>query len=120
MMSAQQMNRMADEAAARAARRNTKPVKVTSLDQSRKIPFLGDFVPAGFKRVDAAYPGRWAGAVEGYIEVDASGFGSDREPAVGIRGLRQSAPRVLLRDRRGGAVPGGPRNVRKALAESQG
>lgn len=81
-MSAQQMNRLADEAAARAARRNTKPVKVTSLDQSRKIPFLGDFVPAGFKRVDAADPGRWTGAAEGYIEVDASGFGSDREPAL--------------------------------------
>ena len=84
MMSAYQMNKMADDAAKRAKRNTLKPVKFTDFDQKDQIPFLGDYVPRGFKRVDAA-DAPFTGAAEGYIEVDSSGFGADDELAFSMR-----------------------------------
>ena len=80
MMSAYQMNQMADEAAKRAKRNALKPQHFNP--EGDRIPFLGDYVPRGFKRVEAPDCGRWTGAAEGYLEVDSSGFGSDTEPAL--------------------------------------
>lgn len=80
MMSAQQMNRMADEAAERAARKNRNPVKFPG---PKKIPFLGNFVTHGFKRVDCEpIPNRYMGCTEGYLFVDSSGCGNSHEPAL--------------------------------------
>lgn len=91
MMSASQMNRMADDAAKRAKRNALKPQQYVSQAQGNKIPFLGDYVPKGFKRVEAADPGRWTGAAEGYLEVDSSGFGGENEPALTMKQFEEYA-----------------------------
>lgn len=75
MMSAQQMNRLADDAAKRAKRNGLKP-------QRDNIPFLGDYVPKGYRRIDAPNEPREMGCVEGYLFVDASGWGAPNEPAL--------------------------------------
>ena len=81
MMSAQQMNRLADEAAQRAAQRHTRPA-AGPFSPQHKIPFLGDYVAKGFRRIDAPNPPRTMGCNDGYLFVDASGFGNEREPAL--------------------------------------
>lgn len=75
MMSAQQMNRLADDAAKRAKRNAIKPSR-------ENIPFLGDYVPKGFRRVDAPNPPREMGCEDGYLFVDGSGWGAPNEPAL--------------------------------------
>jgi len=82
MMSASQMNRMADDAAKRAKRNGLKPVPYPLGDHAPAIPFLGDYVPKGYRRVDAPNPPRLMGCEDGYLFVDASGWGADDEPAL--------------------------------------
>ena len=81
MMSASQMNRLADEAARRAKRNGIKPV-APPFSAGNQIPFLGDYVPKGYRRIDAPNEPRPMGCVDGYLFVDASGGGAPDEPAL--------------------------------------
>lgn len=81
MMSAQQMNRLADDAAKRAKRNGLKP-KAGPFNSGNQLPFLGDYVPKGYRRIDAPNEPRMMGCADGYLFVDASGWGNSNEPAL--------------------------------------
>ncbi len=102
MMDPREMNRLADEAAARAKRENVKPkVFGTRLAEPqhrellaeavRGIPFMGRYAPANWEivprdelAVPASMGGRlkWLSCDEDYVFVDMSGFGARDEPAL--------------------------------------
>lgn len=81
MMSSEQMNRLADEAARRAKRNALKPV-AAPFSERNQIPFLGDYVPKGYRRIDAPNQPRPMGCAEGYLFVHGSGWGAPGEPAL--------------------------------------
>jgi hypothetical protein len=105
MMSAQQMNRMADEACRRSRREGILPNVFTAEEledpvklaaHAKRIPFIGTRRPRGFKLLNASgligehgtVPfGDSEGALRRheahhYIEVDSSGFGQPGELAL--------------------------------------
>lgn len=88
MMSADTIRSLARKAARESAARGVKPLIVEQEDidhanaalaagrtPSLHIPFIGDRCPRGFKRTDNVY------------FVDSSGFGSEGEPALTMRGF---------------------------------
>lgn len=101
MMSSQQVNQLADEAARRAKREGKKPIVFTAEELNdevklaahvRRIPFVGTYRPAGYKLIPASsldFPRKdcvcvpWGGdEAERYVQVDSSGWGSPNEPAL--------------------------------------
>jgi hypothetical protein len=104
MMSSEQIARLSDEAAARAERKGAAPrVPPLVLRQGgieewvKKMPNIGSYRPVGWELVqrDALVTPkgmrqdrlRWLAAAEPYLMVDASGFGSESEPALSFREL---------------------------------
>jgi len=89
MMSLQDIKHASDEAAASAARSGKKPYvpfNENEIEQwTLKIPMLGDYVPKGWVLVEE-------------LLCDSSGFGSEDEPALTIRELKQ---RMLRWEREG-------------------
>ena len=77
MFSAETIRSMQREAASEAARQGKTPVIIDQhdLDDGRipQIPFIGDYVPAGWTKLDKDY------------FVDSSGFGSEGEGALTMR-----------------------------------
>lgn len=103
MMDPREMNRLADEAAARAKRENIRPkVFGTRLAEPphrellaegvRGIPFMGRYAPSNWEivpRDELAVPVslgggrlRWLSCNGDYVFVDTSGFGTKSEPAL--------------------------------------
>jgi hypothetical protein len=78
MMSAAAIRNISRQAAARAARNHQTPfiMEQEDLDETgrvlRHIPFLGNYLPKGFEKVDEYF-------------VDSSGFGKEGEPALTFR-----------------------------------
>lgn len=90
MMSNAQIVQMSRDAAMRAAEESKVPLMVwpedlVDLSLIRGIPFLGDYVPRGWKRVGVP-EGRCVYKHDGVScwFVDSSGFGADDEPALSI------------------------------------
>ena len=77
MYSAETIRSMQREAAAEAAEQGKRPVIIDQhdLDDDRipQIPFIGDYVPEGWAKLDKDY------------FVDSSGFTSPGEPAMSMR-----------------------------------
>src|SRR3972149_10797559 len=76
MMSLQEINRISQAAAKRAARARKQPFVVEAEDLKdfgcvRGIPMFGDYIPEGWKLVNTYF-------------VDSSGFGQPGEPALTI------------------------------------
>lgn len=95
MMSSEQIARLADEAAARAERKNTRPrVFGSGKMLPGQVPFIGTYRPADWQlveREELELPSSitrqrlmWLAAKEPYLMVDASGFGARDEPALTI------------------------------------
>ena len=90
MLGAETIARMSDVAAWRAAEEGRSPLSVWGVSDLRHIPFLGEYCPAGWR------PALWAGDQvpqpprsvfaahhqQAMVEVDASGWGSQHEPAL--------------------------------------
>ena len=78
MMSPAAIRNISRQAAARAARNHQTPfmMEQEDLDETervlRHIPFLGNYLPKGFEKVDEYF-------------VDSSGFGEEGEPALTFR-----------------------------------
>jgi hypothetical protein len=94
MMSYSEINRLSEEAAVRAERRNLQPKRFpgATAESLRSLPNLGDYRPSNWRLVDLEEiktpadmrPGRLFAtfAKEPYLMVDKSGFGSSSEPAL--------------------------------------
>lgn len=89
MLGPETIKRMSDVAAYRAAEEGRRPLTVIKAEDLRHLPFLGDYVPAGWR------PALWADMYTNprtgwpwdetkrvYIMVDSSGWGSSSEPAL--------------------------------------
>jgi hypothetical protein len=103
MMDPREMDRLADEAAARAKRENIKPKVFGTymaepahrnmlLDSLRSVPFMGRYAPQDWQivpRAELRTPEtmspdrlRWLACDDDYVFVDSSGFGSTSEPSL--------------------------------------
>lgn len=93
MMSAEYMQQLARDAARSAKRNSRVPESFSSLgtdairDRIKNIPFLGSYVPKGYKRVDAPNLDTvsFMACTEGYLFVDASGWGAKGEGALTVQ-----------------------------------
>lgn len=90
MLSIQYIRAESDRAARLAARANKQPYVIydeEEVDTTKTwpFPFIGDFVPKGWEKVDELF-------------VDSSGFGSESEPALTQRGLRAKLKEYLVSD----------------------
>jgi hypothetical protein len=76
MMSPETINSLSREAAKKAAKEKKIPYSYFDVDDTQQVPFpfpfLGDYIPKGWKLVDELF-------------VDASGFGAEDEPALTVR-----------------------------------
>ena len=70
MMSPALIRNISDHAAYRAAQEGRYPLFIDNDEDARHIPFLGSYVPQGWRPVEEAFM------------VDSSGFGSPGEPAL--------------------------------------
>jgi hypothetical protein len=91
MMSAQLIKDVSDVAAYRAAEEDRKPLSIWSERDSTHIPFLGDYVPEGWRIAKCSELVEQPGTMWHYnpdeevtFMVDSSGFGSPGEPALTI------------------------------------
>jgi hypothetical protein len=89
MLGPETIRNMSDVAAWRAAEEGKEPLIVWQAEDLRHAPFLGDYIPAGWRRArwdeGIPKPQRWVYAInydEACVEVDASGFGASDEPAL--------------------------------------
>jgi len=93
MMSGSLIKSISDHAAWEAAQEGKYPLTIWSANDARGIPFLGDYCPPGWRRAtwaditDAGHSrprNVWHDAPDEEVTfmVDASGFGSDHEPAL--------------------------------------
>lgn len=90
MMSPETIRHLSDEAAYKAAREGKTPLVIWNAEKDLpSIPFLGSHVPQGWRVLtwdEVPHRARSADFAEGgdhaYFMVDASGFGSDYEPAL--------------------------------------
>lgn len=102
---------MSDDAAYKAAQDNEEPLVPWKGDQLGSIPFLGDYVPKGWRllRWDEVPGGMPHGA--GYSAstsedgparwlVDSSGFGADNEPAMTMSGFEVYLKDLLAKEPR--------------------
>jgi hypothetical protein len=90
MMSPQLIQQLSDEAAYKAAREGKTPLVIWSAEKDLpSIPFLGSHVPSGWRALmwdelplmpRNTYESK--GGLPAYFMVDASGMGSDWEPAL--------------------------------------
>ena len=101
MLGPETIKNMSDVAAWRAAEEGEEPLIVWHERDLHHAPFLGDYIPAGWRRArwdeGIPKPGRWVYAIdheEACVEVDSSGFGDDREPAMTYTELAAYAPAV--------------------------
>ena len=81
MFSPEMIREMSDEAARKAARTKRQPYVPFSVDEIRRMPpfpfpNLGTYVPPGWELVEELF-------------CDSSGFGSDSEPALSLRQVKE-------------------------------
>lgn len=87
MMSSEYIRQLADEAAERAKNDGREPQTFLGLghdgirSRMRSIPFLGNYVPEGWKRVELEKP-RSLACDDGYLFVDKCGMSAEDEPAL--------------------------------------
>lgn len=113
MMSSEQIVALSREAARRSAREGVFPLIVTAEDLAseealarrlRRVPFIGNRCPRGWKRLNAsALLGSdrncvpiWHDSKDRghYMQVDASGFGSEDEPSFTQRGFYEAVRKI--------------------------
>lgn len=107
MMSQQQIRSMSDDAAYRASQEGQVPLVVWKDEDLRHIPFLGRYVPQGWRQAQWAdlplqpRTERYAeGSENAYLMVDSSGFGADYEPALTFAEFAEYVNELHLRSRR--------------------
>lgn len=95
MLDTRTIRHMQQEAALRAARDGDKPFIFWPGDEvdPADLPFLGDYVPRGWRLVDTFF-------------VDATGWGDEREPAMTIPRWRQEVEAVIAEYAGSRKVPG--------------
>jgi hypothetical protein len=95
MMGLETIKRMSDVAAYRAAEEGRYPLSVMKAEDVRGLPFLGDYVPAGWRHAlwadfystpRTGWP--WAEDHRATFMVDSSGWGSTGEPALTMAELQ--------------------------------
>jgi hypothetical protein len=106
MMSASQIIEQSNEAARDAAMMGKVPAVVWDLDtigeDLRAIPFLGDYIPYGWRAVESdefnAMPGSEPYQRDGspLFFVDASGMGGDGEAAMGFGEFCDAARNLII------------------------
>jgi len=92
-MSGSQINTLQLEAAARASREGHVPLVVWGRDELTYAPFLGEYIPPGWRAAvwadtePLARPkgSDWWHGEQAALFVDSSGFASDYEPALSLR-----------------------------------
>lgn len=97
MLDTATINHMSDVAAYQAAEEGRYPLTVWKPEDIHGLPFLGDYLPAGWRPArwvedEVEKPRRWVYATsnaEVFVEVDSSGFGSRSEPALTFEELGQ-------------------------------
>lgn len=90
MLDTATINHMSDVAAYRAAEEGRYPLTIWKPEDAHGLPFLGSYCPPGWRPArwvedKVEKPRRWVyatSAPEVAVEVDSSGFGSTREPAL--------------------------------------
>ena len=107
MMSTQMIRAISDDAAYRAAQEAREPLIAWPNDDLRGAPFLGEYVAAGWRKllwIDVPVRPRnvysFEDDLEAYFMVDASGWGSDDEPALSYPQLKSYLAELMKADRR--------------------
>ena len=114
MLTGQQVEAYAREAADRALENDERPILVPELvKRERRIPFLGDYTPSGWtSRTPESLGLEGHGVYDVGLFVDTSGFGKPDEPALTVAEMENLV--VGVQERFGLTVH--PRSIERALA----
>jgi len=89
MLGPETIRRMSDVAAYKAAEDSREPLVIWKDEDIHHLPFLGDYVPAGWRKAlwsdmytTPRVGGYWREDRDAYFMVDSSGFGGRDEPAL--------------------------------------